>query len=112
MAEIVRTGMWLAGGGRGFDILGAEHGVATSLILTDMAPGTGPRLHTHPYAEIWVVIEGSADFTAGDSLIPAAAGDVVYVEPGLPHKFVVTGNRPIRMVCIHEADQFETKWLE
>ncbi len=112
MAEIVHTGTWLPGGRRGADLIGAEHGANVTLILADMLPGTGPRLHTHPYGELWVIVDGAADFTAGEKAISASVGDVVYVEPNLSHKFVVTGDKPVRMVCIHEAARFETRWLE
>jgi mannose-6-phosphate isomerase-like protein (cupin superfamily) len=59
-----------------------------------------------------VVISGAGDFTAGDRVLKAATGDVVYVEPELPHKFVATGSEPLRMVCIHNAPKFATVCLE
>ena len=59
-----------------------------------------------------MVISGTGDFTAGDRVLKAAIGDVVYVEPELPHKFVATGNEKLRMVCIHNAPTFTTIWLE
>lgn len=45
-------------------------------------------------------------------MIEAGAGDLVYVAAGKPHKFTVTGDRPARMVCIHQSDRFVTNWLE
>jgi len=38
---------------------GADHGATLSLILDHSEPGHGPRLHTHPYDETWVVIDGN-----------------------------------------------------
>ena len=36
---------------------GQEYGEAdVSFFLTDAPPGTGPRLHTHPYAEVFVIL--------------------------------------------------------
>jgi mannose-6-phosphate isomerase-like protein (cupin superfamily) len=110
--EIVRSGQWTAGGRTAFELLGRDHGAAVTLILEDMPAGGGPRLHSHPYGEVWVVMAGSGLFTAGDRTAEAGAGDVVYVEAGTPHKFVSLGPEPLRMVCIHEAPQFHTDWLE
>jgi mannose-6-phosphate isomerase-like protein (cupin superfamily) len=36
-----------------------------SLILVDAPPGRGPALHVHDYAEVMIVLEGTATFTAG-----------------------------------------------
>ncbi len=111
MAGIVHSRVWTTGGPTGFEIEGAEIGANTTLILTDMAEGKGPRLHKHPYAEVWVIHSGAARFTAGAETIDAAAGDIVHVEAETPHKFVVTEG-PAKMVCIHTAAKFHTDWLE
>lgn len=111
MAGVVRTGAWTEGGPQDFDIEGAEIGANATLILTDMAVGRGPRLHKHPYAEVWVIVSGATRFTAGDATIDASVGDIVHVEAEKPHKFVVTAG-PAKMVCIHTAERFHTDWLE
>jgi quercetin dioxygenase-like cupin family protein len=77
-----------------------------------MPPGSGPRLHTHPYGETWVVVEGRISFTNGEETGEATAGDVVYVAPGEPHKFKVLSDHRIKMICIHQSERFITNWLE
>jgi quercetin dioxygenase-like cupin family protein len=111
MAGLVRSKIWTKAGPSSFDIEGAEIGANTTLILTDMKAGTGPRLHKHPYPEIWVIYAGACQFTAGEETIEAGPGDIVHVEAELPHRFVVTEG-PARMVCIHTAPKFTTIWLE
>src|SRR5438552_13465251 len=38
------------------EFVGAEHGdVPFSIILVHSEPGVGPKLHRHPYAEVFVV---------------------------------------------------------
>jgi quercetin dioxygenase-like cupin family protein len=111
VAGLVHSGVWTQGGPRGFEIEGAEIGADTTLILTDMAAGKGPRLHKHPYPEVWVIHSGAARFTAGAETIDAGPGDIVHVEAQMPHKFVVTQG-PAKMVCIHTAPKFHTDWLE
>jgi mannose-6-phosphate isomerase-like protein (cupin superfamily) len=108
---LVHSRVWTEGGPTGFEIEGHEIGADTTLILTDMAAGKGPRLHKHPYAEVWVIHSGAARFTAGPETIDAGPGDIVHVEAELPHKFVVTEG-PAKMVCIHTAPRFHTDWLE
>jgi mannose-6-phosphate isomerase-like protein (cupin superfamily) len=83
-----------------------------SLILVDMPPGDGPRLHSHPYAEVFVVQEGQATYTIGSTTLEVKAGKIVIVPPGVPHKFTNSGAGPLRQVDIHLSKQFVTEWLE
>jgi quercetin dioxygenase-like cupin family protein len=91
---------------------GHLYGSELTVILVDAAPGDGPRLHRHPYEELFIVQEGVAVFTRGDASVEARAGDFVVVPPGTPHKFVNTGDGALRMVAIHHAPRFDTEWLE
>jgi mannose-6-phosphate isomerase-like protein (cupin superfamily) len=59
--------------------------------LIDAPPGRGPKLHEHPYEEVFIVQEGTVTFTAGDDLVEAKGGQVVVVPAGVPHKFVNSG---------------------
>jgi len=91
---------------------GHHLGANVSLIVVDAPPGGGPRLHRHPYEEVFVVQEGTATFTAGDEKIEARGGQVVVVPAGVPHKFVNSGTGRLRQVDIHASDRFLTEWLE
>ncbi len=97
---------------RTVELEGEPYGGETSLILVNMEPGAGPRLHLHPYSETWVVREGRALFTAGGEELEAETGDVVVVESKTPHGFKNLGPGRLQMVCIHAAARFETEWLE
>ena len=83
-----------------------------SVILVDAAPGRGPSLHRHEYAEVIVVLEGAATFTDGTSSVTAGAGSVVVIPAGEPHAFTNTGDGPLRQIDIHVADAFATDWLD
>jgi mannose-6-phosphate isomerase-like protein (cupin superfamily) len=83
-----------------------------SLIFFDGPPGSGPKLHRHPYAEIFVVQEGHASFTVGDAMCEARGGQIVIAPAGVAHKFVNTGSGPLRQLDIHTSDRFVTEWLE
>jgi mannose-6-phosphate isomerase-like protein (cupin superfamily) len=94
------------------NLIGAEHGATTSLVLDRSEPGQGPRLHKHPYDETWVVIDGNLTFQAGDEQLQAGPGDIVIVPPRTPHKFTNNGPKRANLVCIHANATFETEWLE
>jgi len=94
------------------ELQGNDHGnPGLSLILVDAAPGRGPSLHTHPYAEIMIVQEGSATFTDGHTEQEVGAGHVVVIPAGEPHGFKNTGEANLRQIDIHVADAFDTTWL-
>jgi hypothetical protein len=61
------------------DLLGAS----VSVIVVDAPTGGGPRLHRHPYKEVFVVQEGSVTFPAGDDVIEATGSQVVVVPTAL-----------------------------
>jgi mannose-6-phosphate isomerase-like protein (cupin superfamily) len=82
-----------------------------SLIIVDAAPGRGPSLHTHEYAEVMIVLEGTATFTDGVSSREVGAGNVVVIPAGEPHAFTNTGDVPLKQIDIHVADAFATEWL-
>jgi quercetin dioxygenase-like cupin family protein len=110
--EIVSTGQWQPGDTSGTEIEGKAHGAEVTVLLEHMPPGKGPRLHSHPYGETWVLVEGRVAFTNGAETGEATAGDVIYVAPREPHKFTVLGDTRVKMVCIHPSPQFITNWLE
>jgi len=58
--------------------------VNVSFFLVDSPPGGGPVLHTHPYEEIFVTLEGKATFTIGDDTIEVSAGQIVVAPAGVP----------------------------
>ena len=102
----------LARGENTGEFQGYHLGAGVSFILIDAPPGSGPRLHKHPYEEVFVVQEGKATFTAGDDVIEAKAGQVVVVPAGVAHKFVNSGAGRLRQIDIHASERFVTEWLE
>ena len=92
---------------------GHEQGDANvSFFLIDSDRGGGPDLHTHPYAEVFVIQDGEVTFTAGDETIEAKAGQIVVVPAGVPHKYVNSGTARARHIDIHTSGRMVTDWLE
>ena len=95
-----------------YEFEGHHYDAGVSFIVIDAPPGSGPKLHKHPYEEVFVVQEGSVTLTAGDDVIEASGGQVVVVPAGVPHKFVNSGAGRLRQIDIHASEQFITEWLE
>ena len=94
------------------EIVGADLGdVPFSVILVHSGPGTGPRLHRHPYPEVFIVESGEATFQLGDETAVVPGGHVVVARSGAPHGFTNTGTGELRLTAIHGASRFDTEWL-
>ncbi len=92
---------------------GHRHGgVDLSFFITNAPPGSGTRLHTHPYAEVFIVQEGEATFIAGDEELVVTGGQLVVVPPETSHRFENTGDDILRQVSIHDRGEMKTTWLE
>ena len=83
-----------------------------SFIIVEAKPGEGPRLHSHPYEEVFIVQEGQASFTVGASTLEVVAGQVVVAPADLPHKFINSGTGMLRQVDIHVSPRFITTWYD
>ena len=90
---------------------GADLGISVSVILVDMAPGDGVRLHTHPYAEIFIVQEGHASYTVGAATIDVVAPRTLIGPANVPHGFLNVGDVRLKQVDIHLSPRFVTDWL-
>jgi mannose-6-phosphate isomerase-like protein (cupin superfamily) len=93
------------------ELVGADHDAGVCLIFVDAAPGDGPSLHRHPYEEIFITQEGRCTFFVGDDTFEAGAGEIVIAPAGVPHRFVNSGDGPLRQLDIHVSPHFETEWL-
>ena len=80
---------------------GLQDGVETSVYVTAFEPGRGPRLHRHPYPEVFVVEEGRARFDVGGEQHEVGAGHFVVVGADTPHRYENVGPEPLKAVSVH-----------
>ena len=81
---------------------GKEQIGISSFIVEYPERDQGPDLHFHPYPEAFVVLEGTARFTAGDEQIIVEGGNVVVVPAETPHGFKnASDDTTLRVVSIH-----------
>jgi quercetin dioxygenase-like cupin family protein len=92
--------------------VGEDHGgVPISMFLVKARPGSGPRLHRHPYPEVFVLDAGQAEFQIGDDHLTAEPGDILIAPAGAPHRFTSLGDQQLRLTAIHTAPEMDTEWL-
>lgn len=90
---------------------GRHAGVEVSSFIIDHNRGGGPGLHTHPYAEVFIVLEGQARFTIGDDEVDVGGGHIAVVPPDTPHKFEALEDG-LRQVTIHDSPELIQVELE
>jgi mannose-6-phosphate isomerase-like protein (cupin superfamily) len=94
------------------EFVGDDYGdVPFSVILVHSRPGVGPKLHRHPYAEVFIVESGTATFQIGDEFLDVEGGNVVVSPPGEAHGFTNGGTDELRLTAIHGSGRFNTEWL-
>ena len=89
---------------------GEPHGVPVSAHVVDATPGQGPSLHSHPYAEVFIVHAGEATFVVDGEEVVALPGDVVIVPARRPHRFTNSGTGRLQLTSISPAGRTETTW--
>lgn len=93
------------------ELQGIGAGVSLIFVSTDKV-GDGPRLHTHPYSETFIIRAGRGLYTVGEETIEAGAGQILVVPAGVPHKFSNLGPGRLEALDIHASERFITDWLE
>jgi mannose-6-phosphate isomerase-like protein (cupin superfamily) len=94
------------------EFVGEDHdGIGITFLLVDAPPGSGPALHKHPYEEIIIVQEGRGTFVLDGAESEVQGGEIVVVPAGAPHRFVNSGDGPLRQIDIHVSSHFVTEWL-
>ena len=103
----------LGGSGPGnFLFRGSDHDASMCIFAVDFKPGQGPRLHRHPYEELFVVLDGLARFTVDGREHDVAGGRVVVVPANTPHRFHNAGEGRLRVTSVQPRPTVETEWLE
>jgi len=85
---------------------------ASVMFFSADAVGKGPKLHQHPYDEIFIVRSGDAKFTVGEQEFHVTAGQIVFGPANVPHKYQSTGTAPLEMIDIHVSATFTQIDLE
>ena len=91
---------------------GPRAGVGVTMFVVRTPPGGSVELHTHPYAETFVLLEGNERWTAGDEVIEAEAESIICVPAGTLHGFRNIGQMPLLFVSVHESPTLIQEFTE
>jgi quercetin dioxygenase-like cupin family protein len=84
-----------------------------SIVETTEPPGSGAPLHVHHgEAEAFYLLDGTIELTCGTQNVTAHAGDFVYAPKGVPHTYVVVGDKPARVLLLFSRPGFEMFFAE
>lgn len=107
------TALWFQGNRITIKATAASTGGAFGLVESMLAPGYSPPLHIHDREdETFWVLEGEVTIRCGDKTVRATAGACAFLPRGVPHTFVVEGNRPARMLGIVTPGGAEAFFVE
>jgi mannose-6-phosphate isomerase-like protein (cupin superfamily) len=86
-------------------------GIDISVFVVRTPPGPRRRLHTHPYSETFVLLEGNGRWTAGETVVEMHPDQMLVVPPNTPHGFRNIGDVPLLTVSIHESGELDQTFL-
>lgn len=69
------------------------------------------ELHTHPYSETFLLLEGKGRWTAGDDVVEPRPNSMLVVPPETPHGFRNIGDVPLLVVSVHESGVLDQTFL-
>jgi mannose-6-phosphate isomerase-like protein (cupin superfamily) len=86
-------------------------GIGISMFVVRTAPGGAVELHTHPYSETFLLLEGRGRWTAGDNVVELVPNQMLVVPAATPHGFRNTGGQPLLLVSVHESGTLDQTFL-
>ncbi|MEM8662917.1 MAG: cupin domain-containing protein [Pseudomonadota bacterium] len=108
-ASVVRAGAWTGGAPWEGHVAGKDLGTDVTILAVRIEePGGGPRLHVHPYDEVFIVQEGHGRYTVGEETVDAGPGDMVLGPANVPHTFTNLGPGPLVSIDIH----LSLEWIQ
>jgi quercetin dioxygenase-like cupin family protein len=85
-------------GYRNFVLAGREEGLSCVAGYSTLEPGAGAPLHVHADVdEVFIVLEGSIEFTLGEERVTVGPEHTVAIPAGVKHAFRALGPEPARM---------------
>lgn len=91
-----------------FKIHAEETGGIFAFGSSTIEPGGGPPLHTHTLEdELFIVLEGTFEFTLNGETVIANGGDVLFSPRGTQHTFRNIGSTPGKTMMVVTGGNFE-----
>ena len=84
-------------------LIGPNNSEAKNLAfgLAEFHPAEAAPAHTHDtQEEIIYILEGAGDFITAEGVKPLKPGVAIFIPPGLEHRIVVSGDKPLKLVTL------------
>jgi mannose-6-phosphate isomerase-like protein (cupin superfamily) len=91
---------------------GGQYALSCSAFIVDIPPKLGPPRHTHPYEEVFVIVEGTVRLEVDGELLDATPNEICIVPAGVGHTFTNLGPSRARLVNIHAAGEVITDFVD
>jgi quercetin dioxygenase-like cupin family protein len=88
-----------SGGAARFEGIHYDANISFFVVTSD--PGKGADKHRHPYAEIFVILEGDIEVIVDGEMNRVAKGNIVIIPPNTWHEFKNRSEQAALMVNIH-----------
>jgi mannose-6-phosphate isomerase-like protein (cupin superfamily) len=86
-------------------------GIGISVFVVRTPPGGAVELHTHPYSETFLLLEGRGRWTAAENVVELVPNQMLVVPAEEPHGFRNTGDEPLLLVSVHESGTLDQTFL-
>lgn len=80
---------------------GGDYGARASCFVVTSAPGHGADKHRHPYAEIFVILNGDIEIVVDDETHMVGSGNITVIPANTWHEFKNRSAHAALMVTIH-----------
>jgi len=87
-------------------------GVDCSIFVTRTPPGRFVELHTHPYAETFLLLAGHGRWTIGDTVVELEPDGMAIAPPMTLHGFRNIGDEPLLVVSVHERGTLSQEFTD
>lgn len=93
---------------------GSAYGASVSFFVVTSPPGKGADKHRHPYAEVFVILEGDIEVISDGELQRLEGGNVAVIPANTWHEFKNRSSHAALMVDIHPVStmiQEDWTWI-
>jgi mannose-6-phosphate isomerase-like protein (cupin superfamily) len=91
---------------------GATERTGSTLFMVRTPPGRFIELHTHPYAETFLLLEGHGRWTIGDAVVEMRPERILVVPPETLHGVRNIGDVPLLVVSVHDGPKLEQTFTD
>lgn len=80
--------------------------------ITEFQPGASLAMHIHNCEEQVTVLEGEATAIIDGVSYGVRAPDTTFIFPGVPHRFINTGDRPMKIMWVYTSTKVTRTFVD